>query len=500
MSGYEQIPRLLVPAEHAPGAGTTAFEESPRRPLRLLVDNTEIPKGSDLAASALLDVHDQSDIVLFCTEPVKGHGSIKFEGSQIAFIGPDGGSKLTVGSMSSTLLAGLPEHLAETTGLPERGLEKLVGLLFALRDGGFDGLVAETVTLAAIEGSDAAALLDSYVTLSFADAIALVGLLLRTREEAVFHLDPGFSLQMETQEAREIIALDLLGPWWRWSAATADDQEQQALFLSIVRRVQFALRVRDELASRRQRKPLASVDSDSSFLFEAGLLFLTAAFDALARLVNMAYDLDVDSRQVGWRRRYWLKELGKVDSGVANSMKTGTHDRAVLEAVAIPRNLIHGAGLEGKLSVPASTRNSAPKLIGDNIQIATDPRSVMTTLPLPKVEAKELREAMKYLDPSESWDLGITFAGNDYGLAIEPMDYFESALLASTATLTRLMALVGPERLASSEALPLPNERPAGNDVDPFSTGVIELLRLHFALEPLRSSDSGGQSSSNNRA
>jgi hypothetical protein len=362
-------------------------------------------------------------------------------------------------------------------------------LLDAQKSGGFDALVTESEVVDPLK-EQAPGLFETSTTLTFDEASALAGLLGRSLGKT--ELIAGFTIPAE--ETRQVLALDLLSQWWRWEGATQNLPDLLALSKSVLRRIEFTLRIRDEIAIRNQLSPSGDANSDITFLFESGLLFLTAAFDAVARLANAAYDLQGSPYRIGWRNKRWRKRLRSVAPELADSMEEGaSRERLALDAVAVPRNLIHGPGLPGVVSVPASAVGRPLRAVGEGVQIPIDRYAAATAVLLPPEEGTKLRKIIDELPRPQSWGLGVSFvAGGAPSLSLDPQRYLEHALRTTAGSLNHLMATIPAENLADPGDLPLPSEGNRkyclfGQDQgDLFEPDLLERLRIQFGFSPRR--------------
>lgn len=90
--------------------------------------------------------------------------------------------------------------------------------------------------------------------------------------------------------------------------------------------------------------PNPTVADELVFQFETLLLFLSATFDAAARVAHIVY-LGADYEEAGWRRGSWQRELRDAEPGLAALVADGTPGATVLKLISRLRNTIHGEAL-----------------------------------------------------------------------------------------------------------------------------------------------------------
>jgi hypothetical protein len=306
---------------------------------------------------------------------------------------------------------------------------------------------------------------------SVEEAVALVGLLLRSRGDYVVWpeaLPPwgygrwGFYFGL---------ARALLPAAWRWFSASVASglhggaASPPSLGDATLRRVYRSLRCRDLIHLEVAKPDRRDVAEEALLYLDSLLVALGGAFDVVAQVAHLAYGLRGESRYASWRARNdnWLLRLANVDANLAARMAPGTEGRDSLDLLATLRNCLHGEAL-GLVTVGFSGEGGR----------------VLVTVP--DGEAAQVRDVVQRYQPAHSF--GIEELGS--GLAFRPEVLCEAIVPWAIATLDGLMAATDVTRLPGAVTKPLrTGPRPDGEGrMAPgvFAAETSQRLRLLAGL------------------
>jgi hypothetical protein len=179
--------------------------------------------------------------------------------------------------------------------------------------------------------------------------MALIGLALRLHGNMSIGADLG-DLRLNGATFHFILGRELTRAGWRWFAAcnahsrAVGDETASNLGQAALERFQRVLQIRDRLHAQAMIPSTRTVADELVFQFESLLLFLSAAFDATARVAHLVYFGD-DYEEAGWRRGGWQKQLATAEPSLAALVADGTEGGAVLKLISRMRNTIHGEAL-----------------------------------------------------------------------------------------------------------------------------------------------------------
>jgi len=199
-------------------------------------------------------------------------------------------------------------------------------------------------------------IINSVNPLTSNDAIALVGLLRRSRNIFDTVLDSDGRVTLRNGHSKWTFfwaaSREYINKGWELvsSANQISVERPKELSLALHSRLSNVLKCRDEI----QKSLLVKQSNDSVenavFYFEYYLLNVTATFDVLARIIDEIYKpvdaKDKRVKSISWRNG-WRKLLHNVEPNLADVMSKQTTSRDVLEFAATLRNYIHGEGLLG---------------------------------------------------------------------------------------------------------------------------------------------------------
>jgi hypothetical protein len=262
-----------------------------------------------------------------------------------------------------------------------------------------------------------------------AEAMALVGLALRLHGNERIGADLG-DLRLSGSTYHFVLARELTQAGWRWfsgcvatSHATKDDAAIN-LGQATLERFQRVLQIRDRLHAQAKIPSTPTVGDELLFQFETLLLFLSAMFDAAARVAHLVY-FGADYEEAGWRRGDWAKQLAAAAPQLAGLVADGTPGGITLKVIARLRNTIHGEALR------TITRQSGGRAMENPVELTANDA------------AKALTDITFLGDNPATWGLheehGRTYLSADR--------YAESLLPHAVALLNNLMTETTVERL-----------------------------------------------------
>jgi hypothetical protein len=262
---------------------------------------------------------------------------------------------------------------------------------------------------------------------SVQEAIALVGLFLRSRGD--YTVWPEYGLSYGRGFYYWGLARELLPSAWRWfSACVASSfnggpSHLRALGEAAIRRVDRALRCRDVVHIELSKPDSQDTASEALFYLDSLLVALGGAFDVVARVAHVTYAMPGQLRWASWRNTNWLRRLSYADDNLASCMASATDGGDSLELVAALRNCLHGEALELMTLSRGGER-----------------RSLVT---VPDAEAVKVRSLVQRHPSAESFGIQNTSSG----MALNPEVLCEALVPWAISTLNALMAATDVRRL-----------------------------------------------------
>jgi hypothetical protein len=206
--------------------------------------------------------------------------------------------------------------------------------------------------------------------MSPADVLAVLGLFLRDRNDGVYQMEDRAQIRSSQEGLYQVGARAVLPAGWRLTSAAYDssastgDEAVAHLAETVHRRIERALYVRDCIMARLQQPRARTTPVDLLYHLDAFLVQLVGSVDALARIVDIAAELNTPNREIGWGNSRWLAAVTAKEPGFKPALTTTPGPEAVLELLATLRNNIHGDILR-----PAEVDNTGP----DRFQIVLPP-------------------------------------------------------------------------------------------------------------------------------
>jgi hypothetical protein len=294
------------------------------------------------------------------------------------------------------------------------------------------------------------------------EAVALLGLFLRARDDFVFSIQPNYSENMDRGAFYMILMRDLIPSSWRWfsgcvrSAQHTQDDRLIMLGQSAMERIEYALRARDRLHERLQVPQTRDTGTDVIFYFNVVLLMLGGSLDAIALVAHCTHGISLDEHLVGWTRRQWMREVRRVNPALGQLMDQGHPCRDARDLVAVLRNTIHSDAL---------------RTVTWHVGGARDERVVV-----PEAVADRLEEIANRLgSPAE---FGLSRDINE--MYVDPGVFVEATLPRVAGVMNALMDATPIENLAGVDSASLMNAPP--NDAF-FSAAARSRVRMLGGLD-----------------
>jgi hypothetical protein len=288
-----------------------------------------------------------------------------------------------------------------------------------------------------------------------AEALAMIGLYLRTQKAFLIWRDSAESFGMNQGLYYLVGTRELLPSGWRWftacvqeSHATNDDTMLE-LGQSVLLRAQRALEARDNL--HRAFNLLQNNDTAATTLYELDsiLVSLMGATDASARVAHVVLGIAGDLRDAGWQRdRRWLPQVAAAEPPLAALFSAGTPHNHTLTILRLMRNTIHGEMIR-------------------SIALQQPGRTLETAMVLPASGEAAILASMDALGGRGSW--GASLKANRW--LVDPAIFLEQLLPLVLTMLNEVMDKTPVERLShvaltpADSQPPVPDPKLGGMDV-----------------------------------
>jgi hypothetical protein len=263
-------------------------------------------------------------------------------------------------------------------------------------------------------------------------ALAIVGLYLRTEDEFLVEPRRDGRLHLSRRLFYRYLAWDLLPTAWLWfgacgeSARSTGNETPLELADAALDRTVRALKARDHVLAQVQLPATSDTQDEALFYLDAAHLFLRGAFDAAALIADLVYELEGKPLQIGWTHNgTWRTKLGAAAPELAELIAPNTHDRNVIDLVAHVRNTIHREPLGG-----VAYSSSLGRVVENLILV-------------PQVDEDRLLELIEVLGGRAAWGIGDV----DGRTCFESDMYVSSLVLESARTLDRILAAIDTEML-----------------------------------------------------
>jgi hypothetical protein len=201
--------------------------------------------------------------------------------------------------------------------------------------------------------------------MSAEEACALLGLYLRAHNDFTVRVQANLASFIGFQRFYRgcaSSALPYLPDWLgaTWAAYnTGGESRPFTLLRAVAERLGRALVARDYIEVRiRHWQPDEAWD-EVLYFFEALLLSIGGALDALARALDAALTIPETRGGVGFRKGQWRAQLLSRAPRLEEVLRVGSEFRAVVDAIAVLRNFIH----EDVLSSELFSKTGPPEII-----------------------------------------------------------------------------------------------------------------------------------------
>jgi hypothetical protein len=234
-------------------------------------------------------------------------------------------------------------EIARGEGAAEEEVFRALVFASATEESGSDAIVTRRSYL--LEDEDARAA----IAVTPDDAVALIGLAMRSHGNNSIGADM-LGQRLSGSTFYFILSRDLLRAGWPWvggcvaSASHTGDDSIVYLGQTVHERFARVLQIRDRLHVAAKQEPTRTNGDTLVFELETLLLFLSAVFDAAARVAHVVY-LDPGYEDAGWRRSDWRKRMEPLAPDLLSLTGDGTRGAAILQIIAALRNTIHGEAL-----------------------------------------------------------------------------------------------------------------------------------------------------------
>lgn len=266
------------------------------------------------------------------------------------------------------------------------------------------------------------------------DALALVGLYLRSQGEYVVHQYPNGTFSVNKGLYYLVAVYELLTSVWRWLAGCAQHSrgggEEALMFLggSLLERVSRALQDRDGVHIALNKPQNNDTADEALAALDAVLLWLMGAVDVTARVAHHVLGVSGSPREAGWRPNSKLLKAAATNApGLAAIVEPGTDGEAVLNVLRLLRNSVHGEALQ-----PIGV-------------IGPDSERDGTLMALPRDDQNELREAFAALGGEAEWGVRLPVVDQT---RVDPGVLLENLLPRVLRLLNEIMDETPVERLS----------------------------------------------------
>lgn len=297
-------------------------------------------------------------------------------------------------------------------------------------------------------------------------ALAVLGLYLRSQGRFVIanELDRRTTCGMNRGLFYWVGTRELLPAAWRWFAACVQEAnalgDDNLIFLgqSVLKRVQRALQVRDEVHVALNRRQDNDTADNAASAFDEVMLLLMGATDATARVAHLLLGVTGPPRRAGWQSRTWLAEVASIERPLSEVFKPGTDHSHTLTILRTLRNTIHGEALS-------------------TLRVSTGLRRERTLLALPSGQQGDLEAAIKTLGGTALWGIEPAVSGPMYA---DPGVLLELLLPRVLSMLNRIMEATPVERFRHVRLQPHDGGPPA--DDQNFNEATCRSIRWQLGL------------------
>jgi len=265
--------------------------------------------------------------------------------------------------------------------------------------------------------------------MSSSDALAVIGLFLRTR--GIFEMTPPSGLTFGEQLLLWTAVRAMLPNGWAWSCALVHYAHANGLssptllHTSLHQRLVRALRYRDQIHAALLVPQNNDTGDRAAEALDNFLVNVVGAFDAAARAGHLCAGLKTGQRHhAGWQKPAWLKELGTPD--LQTLYVEGGEGHLLFKVCRLLRNTVHGEGLQTT-----------------SVQGGGEPRR--TLVALPEDDAEDLQALLSALgSDNAAWGLEPLTSREEH---LDPGVFVEALLPRVLALLDETLRLTPIDRL-----------------------------------------------------
>lgn len=453
------LPRLHEPELRAAVHRPVFLPGTPRRRLALVVDSARLPRGLELDLLYSLASHDLVDVVSTTADQPGGVMAIgPYDHDEDAFR-PGRGDVAPIIRGASTWFTFAEEHARSRGTEPSETLRRFL-LAAGARDR-TDALVVDDLDF--IHG-----VADSANPMSLRQALALIGLFLRSRGREETGCRDGITRRIPVAGQYHNVTRALLPSGWRWYSAcvaNADvtgDETTRWIADAVHQRFARCIRARDEVLAQSLLPSRVADWELRAYHLDALLLMLNGCFDAAKRVAIAACPPMKENL-----KEHLAKHAPALGQLVDDDQPTGV--RSVMRLVAKLRNTIHAEPL-------AHVRNRDGD--GDRLLVG-----------LPPKVARAVREDIGRLGGETYWGL-LPDIGSSVPDLLDPLPFVQLLVPYAANSLDMLMANTPVENLPGVTPDLLINGPPTGDGAfDPEQIRRLQLL-TGLLLEPASNSTS----------
>lgn len=306
----------------------------------------------------------------------------------------------------------------------------------------------------------------TYCTLD--DALAVIGLYLRSQGSFILSRDPaGRGTHTMNRGLYYWVGMrELLPSAWRWFSACVQhsravgNDSMLLLGQSVLQRVQRALQVRDEVNIALNKPQNNDTADEALSSLDVVLLLLMGAVDATARVVHAVLGIDGGDYKAGWQREGWLTDVATAAPSLGALFASDTDESHTLTVLRLLRNSIHGEAL------PA-------------LAVGQGQRRDQTLVGLPASQQAELLAAFAELGSDAEWGVEQLIPGRIHA---DPGILLEQLLPRVLQMLNRIMDETPVEQLSGVSLEPGDSEPPTEGHSDSFRELNRQSIRWQLGL------------------
>lgn len=438
--GAQMIPRITEPRSIRRDKRLAFGRGDHARPLRIVIDSATVSPSEALNILLGFAHHKHVEVVSTGSEaPVTmtiGTYEPKHQFAPVEIRFP-GGAVTRTGVYGPDYPRVAREHAQPGQ---EAEAERAMFVAMAAQENGGDALVT---TSESVLRDLPRSIVGASNPMSAEEAVALLGLFLRVREDFVFEMGESWSGSFDRSLFYLVLTRELIPSGWRWFSAVGQHASQTGndglllLAQSALERIERSLRARDRLHEKLQLPPSRDAATEAIFYFDVALLMLGGALDGTARVAHYVSQLPKSARSASWASKSWMKRLAHVNPTLAALMTEKQPHRDARELVAVLRNTIHSEALRSITFKSGGTRD----------ELVVVPADI----------EREMEDVLARLGGAAAF--GVT-RGADNRLYIEPGVYIEAALPHVARALNAIMDSTPIEQLAGVSPANLMTEAP----------------------------------------